>query len=152
MRALIQRVSRAKVTVADKTVGEIGSGMLIFVGISTSDSDKDIDYIVRKLGTLRIFPKGDARDDKFGKNIHDIGGGLLVIPQFTLYGSLRKGTKPEFSKAMQPESARKLFDRIIAKLEATGIDVQTGAFGEYMQVESVNDGPVSFMLSSDHVQ
>lgn len=152
MLALIQRVNRAEVTVSDKVVGKIGPGMLVFVGISATDTDKDIAYVVRKLSTLRIFREDADSNAKFGKDIHDTDGELMVVSQFTLYGSLRKGTKPEFSKAMQPDKARVLYDKLLASLRDTGIKVETGAFGEYMQVESVNDGPVSFILSSDQLQ
>ncbi len=148
MRAVVQRVSRAAVRVESKTVGEIGQGLLILLGIRVGDDQKAADYIVEKISTLRIFP------DVIGKmnlSVEDIRGGVLVVSQFTLYGDVRKGRRPSFIDAARPEEAIPLYEYILQSLRARGLTVQSGVFGAMMDVELVNDGPVTILLDSERV-
>lgn len=147
MRALIQRVSEASCESDGVLTGEIKKGLLVFLGIRQTDNQTDREYLITKLLNRKFFSEGDS---KFSDSVVDAGGSVLLISQFTLYGSLRKGTKPEFSKAMQPEPAQLMFDDFTKEL-AQHIRVETGSFGNYMKISSVNEGPVSFMLSSDHL-
>jgi len=147
MKALIQRVSEADCVSEGKTTGAIEHGLLVFLGIRHTDTVQDIDYLVRKLTTLRLF-SDDNR--KFSKTVLDVNGSILLISQFTLYGSLRKGTKPEFSKAMDPEAAKSMYNLCIEQLRKH-VTVAEGKFGSFMQISSVNEGPVSFILETDHL-
>jgi D-aminoacyl-tRNA deacylase len=139
---LVQRVSRARVTVAGELVGEIGAGLLLFVGVERGDGEPDAEATARKIAALRIFPGRHAMD----VSVKDVGGGCLVVSQFTLAGSLRKGNRPGFEGAEQPERAAALYERVAAGLRAEGLPVATGRFAADMQVELVNDGPVTFIV------
>ena len=145
MRALLQRVSRAAVRVNDETVGQIDRGLLLLLCVMQGDTDDDLDYIVRKTAELRIF-----HDDagKLDQSVEDVGGGVLVVSQFTLAARTRKGRRPGFSDAAAPAEAEAACDRAVAALRARGLTVATGRFGAMMQVELINDGPVTIWLDS----
>ena len=145
MKTLIQRVKEAKVLVDNETVGEIGNGLLVFLGITHDDTEKDIDYLVEKLVNLRIFEDGDRH---FEKSLLDTRGEVLVISQFTLYGNAKNGRRPDFVQAAKPDIAEKLYDRFVEKFRATGLKVETGKFGAMMEISLVNDGPVTLMIES----
>ncbi len=145
MRALVQRVSGASVTVDGETVGEIGAGLVVLVGIHQDDDDEDADYIVNKTANLRVFSDDDGR---FDLSALDSGADLLVISQFTLYGDTRRGRRPSFSHAMAPGPATALFDRTLDLFAETGLKVQTGQFQAHMLVAIHNDGPVTIMIDS----
>lgn len=145
MRAVIQRVTRAKVTVEEHVTGEIGNGLVVLLGIAQDDTRQDADYLANKIAALRIF------DDEAGKmnvSVKDIAGGLLVISQFTLYGDVRRGLRPSWSDAAQPEVAEPLYEYFVAKMRDISGRVETGSFRKMMQVELVNYGPVTIMLDS----
>jgi D-tyrosyl-tRNA(Tyr) deacylase len=145
MRTVVQRVKESKVEVKGMTVGEIGGGLLIFLGVGEGDSEKDCDYLVNKIAHLRIFP-----DEKGFMNLSlmDTGGSALVVSQFTLWGDCRKGRRPSFVKAAQPEMAKELYEHFIRLLREKGVHVATGQFQEMMDVYLINDGPVTLMLDS----
>lgn len=143
MRVLIQRVSRAEVRIAAKTVGRIDHGMLLLVGFRQGDTDEVLSWMTDKVVGLRIF--ADA-DDKMNKSIVEAGGSLLVVSQFTLYGDASKGRRPSFIDAARPETAIPLYNRFVEMLRATGIHTETGEFGATMDVELVNAGPVTIWL------
>ncbi|MBS0635841.1 MAG: D-tyrosyl-tRNA(Tyr) deacylase [Verrucomicrobia bacterium] len=144
MRAVIQRVAKAKVTVEDEIVGKIDAGLLVLLGIQHSDSDKETKWLVDKIVNLRIFADDDG---KMNLSVKDLGLGLLVISQFTLYGNCLSGRRPDFIQAARPEHAMPLYEDFIKKMNAAlGYSVQTGRFGAKMQVELINDGPVTFFL------
>ena len=145
MRALVQRVSNASVTVDGETIGSIDAGLVVLIGIHEDDDDEDAAYIVSKTVNLRIF-SDDA--GKFDLSALDISAELLVISQFTLYGDTRRGRRPSFSHAMPPEPATALFDRSLRLFEQTGLKVQTGQFQAHMLVSIHNDGPVTIMVDS----
>ena len=145
MRALVQRVSEASVTVGDETVGRIGAGLLVFIGLSRDDSEAEARHIVDKTVNLRIFPDETGR---FNRSALDVGAALLVISQFTLYGDARKGRRPSFTQAAPPEQAGPLFDRTVELFEESGLEVETGLFQAHMDVALRNDGPVTIMLDS----
>ena len=145
MRLLLQRVAHASVSVQGLEVGRIGKGLLVLVGVAREDPQEDIRYLSDKLLNLRIF-SGDS--DRFDRSALDIGAELLVISQFTLYGGTRKGRRPDFTEAAVPGDAERLYDEFVEALRASGLRVETGRFGEYMQVELLNDGPVTLMLDS----
>ncbi|MEM9998173.1 MAG: D-aminoacyl-tRNA deacylase [Bacteroidota bacterium] len=155
MIALVQRVSEASVTVADDTVGAIGPGLLVLLGIHRDDTEAEATWLARKVASLRVFPDEDGRMNralldliKDGNQIHDgKAAGVLVVSQFTLYGSLKKGTRPSYSNAAGPDVAEPLYERFVALLEAElGQPVPTGVFGAHMDVALVNDGPVTLWL------
>ena len=146
MRFVIQRVERAKVTVEGKVSGEIGNGYVVLVGLLPTDDDKVMDYMLDKLVNLRIY---EDENDKLNLSLKDIGGEILIVPNFTLYGDARKGRRPSYAKAAPPDEAEKLFDRFVEKAKETGLDVQTGIFRTHMKVELVNDGPVTILLDSE---
>ena len=143
MRAVVQRVSSASVTVDGATVGEIAAGLLVLLGVAAGDGPDDADRLARKIARLRIF---ESRDGKLDLSIIDSGGEALVVSQFTLLADTTKGNRPGFSAAARPDVARPLCDRFCAALAAEGVPVATGAFGAHMQVELVNDGPVTIVL------
>jgi D-tyrosyl-tRNA(Tyr) deacylase len=145
MKALIQRVSEARVDIEGNTVAKIGNGMLVFLGIEKSDTENDIKYIVKKVSTLRIFE--DAQE-KMNFSVQDIKGELLVVSQFTLSADCKKGNRPSFDSAEEPVRAREMYIKFIDGLRENGIKVATGDFGAYMQVHLINDGPVTIMLDS----
>ena len=145
MRAVVQRVTRASVTVDEKVVGEIGNGLVVLLGIARDDTEKDATYLVEKIAALRIF---DDQDGRMNRPLKDIGGGLLVISQFTLYGDVRRGLRPSWIGAASPEIAEPLYDFFVKQARAIVSDVATGSFRAMMQVELVNDGPVTILLDS----
>jgi D-tyrosyl-tRNA(Tyr) deacylase len=145
MKALIQRVSEARVDIEGNTVAKIGNGMLVFLGIEKSDTENDIKYIVKKVSTLRIFE--DAQE-KMNFSVQDIKGELLVVSQFTLSADCKKGNRPSFDSAEEPVRAKDMYIKFIDGLRENGIKVATGNFGAYMQVHLINDGPVTIMLDS----
>ena len=145
MRAVVQRVKESKVEVDGNSVGAIGPGLLIFLGVGEDDSEKDCDYLANKIVHLRIFPD---REDLMNLSLIDTGGAALVVSQFTLWGDCRKGRRPSFVRAARPEKARDLYERFIGLLKEKGIDVATGQFQAMMDVSLINDGPVTLMLDS----
>jgi D-tyrosyl-tRNA(Tyr) deacylase len=146
MRSVVQRVSRARVTVAGEEVGAIGAGLCVLVGAGAGDAEADLTYTADKIVNLRIFADDDG---KMNRSVLDTGGGVLVVSQFTLYGDARKGRRPAFVDALEPVAAEALYDRLVARLRAAGIaQVATGVFRADMQVELVNDGPVTILLDS----
>ena len=145
MRLLIQRVSEAKVAVNASTIGSIGTGLLVFIGVSLSDSREDADYLLDKLAGIRIFP--DAAG-KMNLNIEQAGGSLLVISQFTLFADCRRGRRPSFDQAAPPEQARNLYEYFIEQARRLPVPVETGKFQETMQVELINQGPVTIWMDS----
>ncbi len=145
MRAVLQRVKEARVDVKGKTVGSIGHGLLVFVGIGEGDNEKDIEYIINKTLNLRIF--GDDRS-KFNLSLLDIGGEVLVVSQFTLFGDCRKGRRPSFSGAAPIEKAKKTYEQVVDEFRKKGIKVATGEFQAMMDVHIINDGPVTILLDS----
>jgi D-tyrosyl-tRNA(Tyr) deacylase len=142
---VVQRVSRAEVRVGDEVTGRIGAGLLALVGAGDDDTDEDVAYLVDKIVGLRIFPDEAGN---MNRSVVDVGGALLIVSQFTLYGDARKGRRPSFVKAMAPGPAEQLYDKFVAAARATGVPVQTGRFRAMMQVELVNDGPVTLLLDS----
>lgn len=146
MRAVVQRVSRAKVTVADEITGEIGRGLLILLGVSSNDGEKDADYLVEKIVNLRVF---EDEDDKMNLSLLDARGEMLVVSQFTLYGDTRGGRRPSFIKAARPEGANALYEYFVARASERVGRVATGRFQAMMDVELVNDGPVTIILDSE---
>jgi len=146
MRAVIQRVTRAAVEVEGKTIGQIRTGLVVLVGVAKGDTEADVSYLVAKIPALRIF---SDETGKMNRSLAELGGGLLAISQFTLVGDTRKGRRPGFDHAADPDSARRLFDHFVAELRtSTDLTVATGLFGAHMKVELVNDGPVTFVLDS----
>ncbi len=145
MKALIQRVSRASVMVDGKVMGNIGGGLVVLVGISREDSEKDIDYLVDKVAQLRIF---SDEAGKFNISAMEIGGEMLLISQFTLLADTRKGRRPSFIEAAPPQQAESLFNLFVERMRNTGLKVATGRFQAHMLVEIHNDGPVTVMLDS----
>lgn len=145
MRVLTQRVSSARVTVHENTIGEIGPGLLIFVGISRGDTKEDADYLLEKLLWLRIF-----RDDagKMNRNVQEANGALLIVSQFTLYGDCRRGRRPSFDRAAPPNEARALFEYFVESARRGPVPVQSGEFQAMMEVHLVNDGPVTLLIDS----
>jgi D-aminoacyl-tRNA deacylase len=145
MRAVIQRVSRASVRVDLKTVGEIGSGLLVLLGVASGDTQQAADYIVEKVATMRIFADPAGR---MNLSIGDIRGGVLVVSQFTLYGDMRSGRRPSFIDAARPDTAIPLYEYVLQAFRARGLHTEAGIFGAMMEVELVNDGPVTILLDS----
>ena len=145
MRACVQRVSQARVTVEGELVGEIARGLLVLLGVTSDDSDDDARQLADKLCGLRIF---EDTDGKMNQSLEDIGGAMLVVSQFTLYGDCRKGRRPSFTQAAPPDQAERLYDTFIAGVGMRGIRVATGRFRAHMDVALVNDGPVTLLLDS----
>jgi D-tyrosyl-tRNA(Tyr) deacylase len=143
MRVVLQRVSRARVTVEGRVTGEIGRGLLLLVGFKEGDSEEALAWMADKVAGLRIFPDDEG---KMNRSLEEADGGLLVVSQFTLYGDARKGRRPSFVDAARPETAIPLYERFLELLRATGRPVRTGEFGAMMEVELVNDGPVTLVL------
>ena len=148
MRVVLQRVSSASVSVDGRETGRIGSGLLVFVGVGRGDDGGDIDYIVGKIRDLRLFEDSDG---KMNRSLAEIGGEVLLVSQFTLYGDCRKGRRPSFDRAAPPDVARVLYERLVAALRETGTAVRTGEFQAMMRVELVNDGPVTLLVDSRKV-
>jgi D-tyrosyl-tRNA(Tyr) deacylase len=145
MRAVVQRVSKASVVVDEQVVGEIGTGLLVLLGVSTTDTEADADYLAEKIAGLRIFEDGDG---KMNRSVADVGGAVLAVSQFTLYGDARRGKRPSFDAAARPERARELYDRFVAQIRQRGLGCETGQFQAMMAVSLVNQGPVTILLDS----
>lgn len=143
MRVVLQRVSRARVTVGGRVTGQIGRGLLLLAGFTDGDTDDTLAWMADKVVELRIFPDDEGR---MNRSVREVGGGLLVVSQFTLYGDARKGRRPSFVDAARPEVAIPLYERFVDLLRGTGLPVGTGEFGAMMDVELVNDGPVTLIL------
>lgn len=148
MRAVVQRVKNADVSVNGEIIGEIDNGLLVFLGIGDGDTEEDLKYIADKLIGLRIF---SDENDKMNLCVTDIGGSVLAISQFTLYGDCRKGRRPNFTAAMEPREARRLYGEFVAYLKKAGINTEQGEFGADMSVRLVNDGPVTILLDSSKI-
>ena len=145
MRAVIQRVSRARVLVDGEIVGAIGPGFLALVGVAADDGPADVAYVAGKIRELRVFEDDGG---KMNRALADVGGSVLAVSQFTLYGDCRKGRRPSFDRAAPAGTGRVLFDAVVAELRAAGVAVETGAYRAHMQVELANDGPVTILVDS----
>jgi D-aminoacyl-tRNA deacylase len=145
MRALLQRVSRASVTAEGSLVGQIGAGLLVFLGVGANDTKQEAERLARKVVQLRLFPDEEG---KMNLSLADICGELLIVSQFTLYGDARRGNRPSYSEAARPETARYLYEHFVAICRGKGFRVSTGIFQAHMQVELINDGPVTIMCDS----
>ena len=145
MRAVVQRVTRARVTVDDQVIGEIGNGLVVLLGVAHDDTKEDADYLVSKIVKLRIF---DDREGKMNVSLKDRDGGLLIVSQFTLYGDVRRGLRPSWSDAAPPEVAEPLYEYFVESSRKLIARVATGSFRKMMQVELINDGPVTILLDS----
>jgi D-tyrosyl-tRNA(Tyr) deacylase len=148
VKALLQRVTRARVGVGDEEAGRIGYGLVVLVGVAQGDGREDIDYLVNKLANLRIFSGESGDTDRFDLSLLDINGELLLVSQFTLLADTRKGRRPSFTGAAPPTEAEELFNLFVQQAQATGLKVATGRFQQHMQLEIHNDGPVTIMLDS----
>ena len=146
MRAVVQRVKRCRVTVDGNSVGQIGSGLLVLLGVSKEDTEAAADYLAEKITGLRIFEDDDG---KMNLSVQDKRGELLVVSQFTLYGDVRRGKRPSFDAAARPEEARRLYEHFVEKIRALGLRCDTGQFQAMMEVELVNSGPVTIILDSE---
>ncbi len=145
MRAVVQRVTEASVTVEGKTVGAIGPGLLVLLGVSREDTEKDGAYLAEKLAGLRIF---EDEEEKMNRSVAQVGGSILLVSQFTLYGDVRHGKRPSFTQVAVPDVANRLYEKLADSLRAKGIPVATGQFQAHMEVALVNDGPVTILLDS----
>ena len=145
MRAVVQRVSRARVTVGSEITGEIGLGLLVLLGVGAGDTRAEADYLAEKTIGLRIFEDAGG---KMNLSVAEVGGALLVVSQFTLYGDARRGKRPSFDAAAPPDEARELYEYFVEKVRSAGLRCETGRFQETMQVELVNEGPVTILLDS----
>lgn len=145
MRAVVQRVKEASVKVDQETIGEIKQGLLVYLGVTHEDDQSDLQYMTDKIPNLRIF---EDENEKMNRSLLDVGGELLIISQFTLYGDARKGRRPSFIEAARPNVATPLYESLIENLRSQGIRVETGEFGADMKVASINDGPVTLLLDS----
>lgn len=148
MRAVVQRVSRARVTVDERLTGEIGRGLLAYLGVGAGDDEPEAAYLAEKIATLRVFEDDRGR---MSLDVTAAGAAVLVVPQFTLYGDVRKGRRPDFAGAMEPARANELYERVVALLRARGLTVATGEFRAHMMVDAVNDGPVTILVDSARV-
>lgn len=145
MRAVVQRVDRASVTVDGQTTGEVACGLLVLFGVAEGDTDKDLQYIIDKVTGLRVF---EDEQGKMNLSVKDIGGEILAVSQFTLYGDCRHGKRPSFTEAAKPEIADAYYEKFIAGCRSAGVPVSTGVFRAHMLVELVNNGPVTILLDS----
>jgi D-tyrosyl-tRNA(Tyr) deacylase len=146
MRAVVQRVRDARITVDNRTVGAIPSGLLVYLAVAADDEDSDLRYIADKVINLRIFPDDGG---KMNLSVRDAGGALLVVSQFTLYGDARQGRRPSYTAAADPDKARSFYERLIAEIRSRGLEVQSGEFAARMEVRYTNQGPVTILLDSD---
>ena len=146
MRVLVQRVVKARVRVDERIIGEIGHGLLLFVGVSNDDTEKDVDYIAAKVPVLRVFEGRDGQP--MDRSLRDVGGSVLVVSQFTLLAKTHGQRRPSFSEAAPSEKAKELYDKLVRQLQAMNINVATGKFRAMMQVELINDGPVTILIDS----
>lgn len=147
MRAVVQRAKSANVKVAGETIGEIDQGLVVLLGITKADTEKDVQALVQKLIHLRIF---EDDEDKMNESLMDKGGSILSISQFTLYADIRKGRRPSFTKAAHPDIARELYNTFNEQLKEQGVHVETGSFGAMMDVELINDGPVTIIMETEN--
>ena len=145
MRCVVQRVKEASVTVAGEVVGKIGPGYMVLIGVRVEDTEKDVRYMADKVPNLRIF---EDAEDKMNLSLKDVGGEILAVSQFTLYGDARGGRRPSFIAAARPEAANELYEQLVASGREQGIHVETGRFRTHMEVGLVNDGPVTLLLDS----
>ena len=143
MKLVIQRVKKASVTVDEKTVGKIDKGLLVFLGVTHDDNEEKVDYLVKKICNLRIF---EDENEKMNLSVKDVNGSLLIVSQFTLYADTSSGNRPSFTNAAKPEFADKLYKSFKQKCKNCGLEVQSGIFGANMQVELINDGPVTIVM------
>jgi len=148
MRVVIQRVTASRVAIGGETVGQIGRGLNLLVAIAATDTEAELQWMARKCLDLRLFPDPAAAHPRFDLSVSEIGGELLVISQFTLYGDGRKGRRPSFDRSAAPDRAESLYDRFVELLRASGLRVEIGRFGAMMQVQIDNDGPVTLILDS----
>ncbi len=148
MRMVVQRVTRAAVEVDGQIVGQIGQGLLVYLGVGHDDTEKDCEFIADKIAHLRIFEDDQG---KMNRSVLDIGGAVLLVSQFTLYGDCRKGRRPGFDAAGDPARADQLYREVIRRVQQLGVPVEQGRFAAHMKVSSVNDGPVTFMLDSSRI-
>jgi D-tyrosyl-tRNA(Tyr) deacylase len=148
MRAVVQRVLEGDVKINGQSVGKVGSGLLVYLSVGKADTEKDAEWIAEKLVNLRIF---HDEAGKMNRSLIDVGGGILLVSNFTLHGDCRKGRRPGFDAAAEPQLAKQLYEKVIELITQQGIYVETGTFGEYMQVSSINDGPVTFLLDSSRL-
>ena len=146
MRCVVQRVTEASVTVNGETVGAVGPGLMVLIGVSTEDTDADLKYMTEKVPNLRIF---DDENGVMNRSVLDAGGSILAVSQFTLYGDARGGRRPSYIRAAKPDEANAMYERLVAAWRAKGIHVETGRFRTEMKVSLVNDGPVTILLDSE---
>ena len=146
MRCVVQRVTEASVTVNGETVGAVGPGLMVLIGVSTEDTDADLKYMAEKVPNLRIF---DDENGVMNRSVIDVGGSILAVSQFTLYGDARGGRRPSYIRAAKPDEANALYERLVAAWRAKGIHVETGRFRTEMKVSLVNDGPVTILIDSE---
>ncbi|MFZ0774457.1 MAG: D-aminoacyl-tRNA deacylase [Candidatus Sulfotelmatobacter sp.] len=145
MRAVVQRVSRAQVAVNGEITGQIGLGLLVLLGVGRDDTEADATYLAGKICGLRVF---EDEQEKMNRSVQDVGGSVLAVSQFTLYGDVRRGKRPSFDAAAPPEKARQLYEFFVEQIRAAGLRCETGRFQEMMKVELVNEGPVTILLDS----
>ena len=145
MRALVQRVTRASVTVEGEVTGAIGVGLVVLLGATHGDGEADVKWLAAKVASLRVFADDDG---KLNRDVREVNGGVLVVPQFTLYGDARHGRRPEFTAAARPEVAEPLFESFCTALAASGVPVERGVFRAHMAVDLLNEGPVTLMIES----
>lgn len=149
MRVIVQRVKSSQVVVSGLVVGQIGRGLNLLVGIANTDTESELEWIARKCLEMRLFADETESDRRWQKSVGEIGGEILVVSQFTLYGDCRKGRRPSFDRSAQPQIAQQLYDRFVMKLRESGLRVETGQFGAMMQVAIENDGPVTLLLERE---
>lgn len=145
MRAVVQRVSKASVTVEGEVAGQIGRGLLVLLGVTQDDTETDADYLAEKTAGLRVFEDADG---KMNLSVIDVGGAVLAVSQFTLYGDVRRGKRPSFDAAARPEQAKALYEYFVGRIQAMGLRCETGVFQAMMDVELINSGPVTILLDS----
>ena len=149
MRVIVQRVTASEVEVNGQIIGKINRGLNLLVGIAETDTEAELDWMARKCLDLRLFPDPNNDSGRWEKSVQEIGGELLAISQFTLYGDCRKGRRPSFDRSAAPEAAKKLYEKFVEKLRSSGLKVETGEFGAMMQVSIQNDGPVTLILERE---
>jgi D-aminoacyl-tRNA deacylase len=145
MRAVVQRVSRAEVSINGEVCGQIGLGLLVLLGVGREDGEADANYLAEKISGLRVFEDDDG---KMNRNVKEVAGGVLAVSQFTLYGDVRRGKRPSFDGAADPQKARQLYEFFVEQIRAAGLRCETGRFQEMMKVELANEGPVTILLDS----